>query len=203
MINTLNLNRRTFIKSVGATFVLSQFPVWIACQKKTSVLSTQQAQILQKILTILFPADSLINIDKINVIGLIESYLSDKRIDPENQNNVIKGIKWTDETSEETFQKKFLSLTGKEQYKIFTIIKNKSWGEYWLSILLTLTFEALLLDPIYNININQTGWKWLNHTPGEPQPNKNNKYPEILNRKKENIIITHINQITDEKQNRF
>jgi len=45
--------------------------------------------------------------------------------------------------------------------------------------MLTLIFEALLLDPIYGVNTNNIGWNWLNHDPGVPRPNKENMYPTI------------------------
>jgi gluconate 2-dehydrogenase gamma chain len=50
----------------------------------------------------------------------------------------------------------------------------------WLSKLTTLIFEALLLDPVYGVNVNEIGWEWLEHQPGIPRPTEENKYPIYL-----------------------
>ena len=48
--------------------------------------------------------------------------------------------------------------------------------------MVTLLFEALLLDPLYGGNKEEKGWKWLNHTPGFPRPTEELRY-EVLMKK--------------------
>jgi len=67
----------------------------------------------------------------------------------------------------------FLSMSPKEQDKTLrTFVNNNSKAENWVSLLLFYTIEALLSDPIYEGNKNNSGWKWLGHNTGQPQPKK-------------------------------
>jgi len=189
--------RRQFIKGVGASVVLSQFPLLFSCQKSTDaiILSSVETLIIQRVLNILFPSTPGPSVEDIKVINLLNDYLSDPNTDPEEQQSIIKGIEWINEISQNSYMVDFSNLTKEKQEKVLQKILQKPWGERWVSKLLTLTFEALLLDPIYGINTHEAGWKYLNHIPGKPRPDTQNKYPEILNRKKENIIITSLDQL--------
>ncbi|CAA6812666.1 MAG: Unknown protein [uncultured Sulfurovum sp.] len=65
----------------------------------------------------------------------------------------------------------FLSQSPKEQDETLrAFIKNHEMGENWISFILYFTLEALLANPIYGGNKNESGWKWLNHNAGVPQP---------------------------------
>ncbi len=191
-------NRRTFLKGLGATWLMAQMPVWQSCNEVSPapVLNEQQLLILKQSLHILFPPYKQTPlIEDLNTVQHILFYLSDPNIDPDEQKFVIDGINWLNETAQENQQKNFTALDKNSQQKIISQIKQENWGEAWLSKLLTLTFESLLLDPLYHVNIDETGWKWLHHHPGLPRPKHHNKYPLILNRKKENIIITQLDQL--------
>ena len=84
----------------------------------------------------------------------------------------------------EQMNKPFYDLIEMEQENF--ILKNISegWFESYLSRMITVIFEATLLDPIYGGNTNETGWDWLEHTPGAPRPDEASKYPEILSKVK-------------------
>jgi len=175
---------------------LTQTPFWLACQSKNNEINHSITDVVFLAnLEILFPEKSGPGIKDINTLAHIHSYLKDKNIDPNEQDFLIKGTVWVQETAIEIFDKPYQSLPKNEQKKIIEKILKTNWGESWLSKLLTLNFEALLLDPIYNVNLNEVGWKWLQHKPGIPRPNHKNKYPEILNRKNEDTIITNLNQL--------
>ena len=67
----------------------------------------------------------------------------------------------------------FLNINSKEQDKALRdFVNNNSKGESWVSLLLFYTLEALLSDPIYGGNKNESGWKWLGHNTGQPRPKK-------------------------------
>jgi len=201
-MNTLqSVSRRKFIKGVGATVVLMQFPFWQSCQSASgdSVLTSLQFKTAQSVLQILFPSKPKPGIDDINIFKALNMYLTDTEINPDDQKFIINGLHWTNETAKSIYNENFSDLPNGKQQKIFNDIIGENWGEYWLSGLLNISFEALLLDPIYGINTHEAGWRWLQHKPGVPRPQIRNKYPGILNRKKEEIIITNINQIADEK----
>lgn len=100
---------------------------------------------------------------------------------------VGKTIQFFDLCKEQT-SKAFHELLATEKENF--ILKNisVSWFENYLSRMITVIFEATLLDPIYGGNINEEGWNWLEHVPGSPRPKADTKYPEILSKLKPNII---------------
>jgi len=195
----MSYNRRFFIKSVSASVLLAQLPLLSAChfEKKYQSLKTGDKQkVFYETLNILFPKyKNSPTVEQLNTLNHIQNYLSDKNIDPDEQKFLINGAQWLDETAQENYKESFLDLSSKQQKEIIAKIVKESWGESWLSKLLTLTFESLLLDPIYEVNIKEAGWQWLHHQPGQPRPQKENQYPKILERKKEYIIITDLKQL--------
>jgi gluconate 2-dehydrogenase gamma chain len=192
-------NRRSFIKGLGATGILLNMPLWQACRQQkffNGVLSEDQQKTLYEVLVILFPPfQNSPTIDQINTLWHINQYLTDQNIDPDEQAFILNGIKWTDEAAVEQYKLTFNELKGDEKNQIIQYLLEKSWGESWLSRLLTLTFESLLLDPIYKVNLDEVGWQWLQHQPGIPRPNSQNAYPQILKRKQEQITITSVDQL--------
>ena len=67
----------------------------------------------------------------------------------------------------------FLILNPIEQdAALRDFINNSQKGENWVALLLFYTLEALLSDPLYGGNKNNSGWKWLGHNTGKPQPKK-------------------------------
>lgn len=99
---------------------------------------------------------------------------------------VSKTIQFFELCKEQT-TKHFHRLSETEQENF--ILKNisESWFENYLAKMITVIFEATLLDPIYGGNVNEEGWKWLDHIPGSPRPNAETKYPEILSKLKPNL----------------
>ena len=194
-------NRRYFLKTIGAFSVYLQFPLLVdSCTRKQKpvfqgVLPADEQKIIRTVFEILFPADTFPGIDDINAEKHLDNYLKDNNIDTAEQQYIQNGIQWTNETAQENYQQQFNDLPVLEQEKVFLQILNTPRGETWLSKLLSLIFEALLLDPVYEVNTGETGWKWLGHIPGKPRPDNNNKYPEILKRKSENTVITGIEQL--------
>jgi hypothetical protein len=105
--------------------------------------------------------------------------LTDPDKDPDSIEQMRNGIRWTHETAMETYKEEFIDLNFEEKENVLQIMSNEGWGENWLSVVLTLIFEALLSDPIYGSNTNESGWKWLDHTTGIPRPTKDNTYHPI------------------------
>lgn len=65
----------------------------------------------------------------------------------------------------------FLTLNPKEQDETLReFVDDHDVGQNWVSFLLYFTIEALLSSPVYGGNKNESGWKWLNHHAGVPQP---------------------------------
>jgi gluconate 2-dehydrogenase gamma chain len=187
-LESWSINRRAFIKSVGVVAIYSQILKFQSCQSKTNkvyqaneYLNALQAEIIQKVQAILFPNDGNgPSVDDINAYHHFIWVISDKRKRQAEIDYLINGIGWTEETSVEQFNKSFNQLNDSEVEKLVDFIANESWGKDWLSVVLTLIFEALALDSIYNINTNQVGWKWLQHQNGTPRPNIDITYDNIF-----------------------
>ena len=65
----------------------------------------------------------------------------------------------------------FLSLNPKAQdAALREFVDDNDIGQNWVSFILYFTIEALLSSPIYGGNNNESGWKWLQHNAGVPQP---------------------------------
>jgi len=67
----------------------------------------------------------------------------------------------------------FLSLSFKEQDEALReFVDDSTLGQNWVAFVLYFTLEGLLADPIYGGNRDESGWKWLGHHAGQPQPQK-------------------------------
>ncbi len=187
-IDKWSTNRREFIKSVGVLAVYSQIIQFQSCKnspEKTYLsneyLTALQAEIIQKIQEVLFPNDNNgPSVDDINAYGHFVWVVSDKRKRQDEIDYLINGLNWVEETANENYQKSFNQLTNQQVHQLVDFIANQNWGKDWLSVILTLIFEALALDSIYNINTNQKGWEWLQHQSGTPRPNPNITYDKIF-----------------------
>lgn len=180
------MTRGNFIKTLFLAGAAVHIPFLYKCskpQKRQSYkLSDREIKIVQYVQNILFPDDGdgpsarSIHADK-----HFQSILLDERYDPEKKDYLVAGIEWMEESAQEMYSKEFLFLVESEQETLISEISKEGWGKDWLSRMLTIIFEALLLDPIYNVNPNQLGWKWLEHHPGFPRPTERLAYDRIFN----------------------
>ncbi len=68
-------------------------------------------------------------------------------------------------------EKNFLTMNPNSRDKALrNFVSSSSKAENWVALILFYTLEALLSDPIYGGNRNESGWRWLNHHTGKPQP---------------------------------
>lgn len=187
-LNKMN-SRRKFLKQLTYIGVASQIGLLYTCNDKQTIvlpinfapLNMEQAKILAYTIEILFPNDGNgPSIQQLNTLEYILWNLNDDNREKDTNNYILKGIKWLEETANEEKQKSFLALRDKDKEFIIGFVSRKSWGESWLSAVLTLIFESLLYDPIYHINKEQAGWNWLNHQAGIPRPNENTKYQPLI-----------------------
>ncbi len=188
-IDKWQLSRRHFIKGLLITGALTQIPFLSAClneeekqeQLPFGQLNSKQKNILIAVQEILFPKDGNgPSAAEINALTYLQWVISDPRMDPGEVEYIFNGMTWLEESATETFSDNFLDLSQEEQEKLLAKISRENWGESWLSVLLTLIFEALLSDPLYGGNTNSMGWKWLNHIPGNPRASKALLYDKIF-----------------------
>ena len=75
-----------------------------------------------------------------------------------------------DDEAKERWSKPFLEMLPENQIKLLKHIESHDWGESWISVMLLHIFEALLSDPVYGANVNESSWDWLEYTAGQPRP---------------------------------
>ncbi len=198
------MKRRNFIKTLISVGILSQIPLGLSCSRdnkaiiipKNEVLKPSQRNVVLFFLNKLFPENNGVpGIAELNTYQHLNNYLQDANVDIDDKNYLIKGISWIEESANETFQKEFKDLNYEQKQELFKQILKEDWGESWASRLLTLIFESLLLDPLYDVNLQQSGWNWLHHIPGNPEPDEQNHYKKLLAAKTKPEIITQISQL--------
>jgi len=188
-IEKWQISRRGFVKKLLIAGTITQIPFLFSCVDNSfneeklpfGQLNAKQKNILKEIQLILFPNDGNgPSANDINALNYIQWVISDSRMDSTEVDYIINGIKWIEETSEETFSDDFLELSEKKKKKLIVIVSKEGWGENWLSVVLTFIFEALLSDSQYGGNTKSVGWKWLNHNPGYPRPTEDLLYNNIF-----------------------
>ena len=183
------ISRKDFLKRMMLAGAAMQVPFWSACDTRPSKkeirslsrLTDEQLETVRIIQDILFPADGNgPGANEFDAHYYLDWVVSVPLMDSEDSEYIINGIGWVDETAQEDYSKGFLKLSKKEQHDLIRKISKESWGEDWLSTILTYILEALLSDPLYGGNTKEAGWKWLDVYPGYPRPDKSLLYPEIL-----------------------
>ena len=179
------MSRRRFLKTAGMFITLYLLPL-NACRRLihsdenapgSYALSKKERQIMDGVMLHLFPAEGEgPGASGINAPKHFEYILRDKHLSQSIRKLLISGIKWTEETANELFDTTFTGLDAKQREEVLRDLETYNNGEKWLSKVLNYIFEALLGAPAYNINTDQSGWNWLDHTPGFPQPTPENIY---------------------------
>ena len=107
-----------------------------------------------------------------NASAYISLILNHSRVTDKEKAFIRNGVQWLNEEAILQYKKLYTQLSPVNRQNILHTISNEKWGERWLYTLLTYTMEAMLGDPIYGINKNESGWKWLNFAAGIPRPTK-------------------------------
>ncbi|NOQ71669.1 MAG: hypothetical protein GQ574_06695 [Crocinitomix sp.] len=187
-------NRRTFLRGALIAGALTQITAFTSCSKQlregNEILTAEQSTILFDVLNIFFPDDGNgPSIEEINAFGYIMWVLQDTLNRKTSENDyIIEGIDWANETAEEIYFTPFVELDQKQKEALVGKFTELNWGKNWSSVLITLICEAVLLDPLYGGNTNEVGWEWLNHTPGFPRPTEELRYERIMEKQMKIVI---------------
>lgn len=112
------------------------------------------------------------SVKQLNTIAYIATVLNSKKV-KENEKDFYKnGIKWLNEDSKELYNKLYSNLNSDQRQNVLKHINTYSWGDSFLYNSFIYYFESMFSDPVYGVNIDESGWKYLNYTPGYPRPNK-------------------------------
>jgi len=194
--NNWEFSRRQFVKTALIGGMITQLPFISSCSNNQSSDEVQLSidgktykidrNFIRDVQEILFPKDELGPgaLELKSDLYLIW-VLNDQLLDPWDNEFIIKGFKRLDNEAKSKFDNKFTNLNKSQQEHLIAIASISDWGQDWLSKLLTLIFESMFANPNYGSNPESIGWKWLNHQAGWPQPDKNQIYPNILEKNKQ------------------
>ena len=161
------MNRRVFLKSSFLATTIS-----IVFNKKIYASTIyDNLLILQEDL---FPNIERFNISikGINAKEYLAYILHHKKISQNEKKFIKDGFKILNRYSIKLQKDLYYKLPKDKRDKVLKYISKTKWGKDFIETILTYILEALLGDPIYGINTNEVGWKWLNHQPGVPRPIK-------------------------------
>ena len=157
------LNKRSFLKLalLGAGIASIYSFSWSKAKTDTFALLQED----------LFPdIDERLNTRTINARAYLSYILHHPRVSADDKRFIKKGVLWLDEEANDLFRANYRELSVHKRQKVLKSIAKTEWGESFIETVLTYLFEALLGDPIYGINKDEVGWKWVHHTPGLPRP---------------------------------
>jgi len=167
-LKNTHLSRRLFLSGIAvgsASLFLS------ACSKDKIIVYANSKQVLLQAAYHLYPTSSIgFGAKDLHIASYINFVLEDERIIKSDRDYFLKGATWLEESAFEEYDKSFLNLSKDEKEDLFENITQKRWGENFVYNTLTYIFEAMISAPIYGSNIDEIGWKWLDHNPGFPQP---------------------------------
>lgn len=181
------ISRKSFVRTLILSGAALQLPWLTSCSSDdvlpsdVTPLNLSQFKTVRALQNTLFPSDG-------NGPGAADLsadvyflwVLRDPELDPDETNYLIEKLKKFEAFCLKQTGESFPDLSTSEQNEVVALAATYIWGDRWLSRMLTIIFEALLVDPKYGVNTNESGWKWLNHDPGNPRPDKNHLYPKIL-----------------------
>ena len=156
-------SRRTFFK----TAILSTSILVVS--GKEVFASVTPLQTLEVVQIDLFPQSMIENANAFAYLSLI---LNHAHVSDEDKQFLRNGTRWLNEEAVKNYKEVYTKLNKDQRQNILKIIARESWGKSWMKKVLTYIMEATLGDPVYGINKNETGWKWLEHESGLPRPKK-------------------------------
>ncbi len=174
---TLLTRRQLLLASAGGVSLL--FPLAAVSDKPVS--SGNPWPVIDAVQQHLFPAEANApGAKQINALGYLQFVVTDATLDETDRQFIIRGAGWLQDISQQMLQRPFVALNAEQREQVLQKIAASEAGENWLSTLLLYIVEALLTDPVYGGNVDQLGWKWLQHTPGFPRPPADKTFPHLL-----------------------
>jgi len=105
-----------------------------------------------------------------NAVHYITLILDHSRVSDAQKKFIRNGVKWLNEEALLKHKLLYTKLSQTQRQELLKDIAKTKWGESFIFTMLGYGFEVLLGDPVYGINKNESGWKWLEHKPGLPRP---------------------------------
>lgn len=171
------MKRREFIQYSALLVGVSAFGVTHGSYAYHVKIMAEPYQTISVVIADLFPPNiAMPSPHSFNAIGFIKAVMQDKRVTQERKKTLIDGVKWLNQTTQNSYAKNYRELSLAQREKVIKQIAQKSWGDTWLWYLMNYTFEAMFSDPVYGANTKMIGWRWLGYESGFPRPPRVNSY---------------------------
>ena len=165
------IDRRTLIKLTLFASVSSTLGCIYTSSRFSTILSQNQDTELSHVLNHILPSNDITPGAKdLNAVEYFHLVLLDSYVEDSDKKLLTQGLEWLDIESKKYKGVSFSALSDIDKEALLSKISETNSGESWIATLLTYLFECLLADPVYNVNPNSIGWKWLGYTPGYPRP---------------------------------
>jgi hypothetical protein len=139
--------------------------------KSTKFEEVKNIDTLSQLQDDLFPEQKYIpNKKQINAKAYLILILNHPRVLQSDKDFLLNSAKLLNEKSEKLYDKLYNFLNYNQRQKLLKDIATTSWGESFIADNLKFIFEAMLGDPIYGSNKDESGWRWLEHKAGLPRP---------------------------------
>ena len=172
----IKMTRRSFLLRVSKASIFAAITPGLLSFKKTEHLQKDPWLTISKVQEHLLPSeDNFVGAKEMNALHYLKSNVTGEKLA-----FIKKGSSKINEVAKEQYGEYFVLLSEKKRERIIEKFTDTSFGEGWLSMLLSFIFEALLGDPVYGGNPEEKGWKSLEHQGGFPLPPKNKRFQNLL-----------------------
>ena len=154
-------SRRKFLQY---GFLSSSVFIMSGCSLFSIVTPKQTIELVQNDI---FPKAKELGVNTFLYMSIV---LNHSRISEEDKEFIKNGVKWLNEEALEMHDKIYAELPEAKRQETLKAISQVRWGENWLETILTYTLEAMISDPVYGVNKNYSGQKWLHFEAGFPRP---------------------------------
>ena len=181
------IQRRKFLHWTLSAFFLSTVPWYWSCRRTTG---KSKRELWLALAGTLFPGQP--DVRQTGFYRHLRFVVSDKNYDPDIRRSLIDGF----EQFEQFIHNKIpgfarLSFEKRSDW-LKRYIRSNPQAENWLARVLTVIWEATLLDPHYGVNKKMIGWKWLHHPFGHPRPDATADYFSLLRKRQKSETIQRL-----------
>jgi len=139
------------------------------------VLDAAQWATLQAACSRLIPSDGEPGADEANVVAFIDEQLGRPPVSSFG-GELALGLRQMDQLARRLGGAQFSALPAEKQDQVLSKLQRgiplgqRRDSRHFFLVLLTLTLEGFLCDPVYGGNRDQAGWRFLGFSPRPPRP---------------------------------
>lgn len=106
----------------------------------------------------------------VNAIGYLDALMSSDYINERSKTMIREGTASLNKRARYLGAAEYAKLTPEQQDAQIRGYEDYLGGVQWINKLLAYTLEGFFGDPVHGSNVNELGWKWIEHRPGTPRP---------------------------------